>query len=30
MYEDRWEESALGRYMATFIATRAERPAHER
>ena len=30
MYEDRWEESALGRYMATFIATRAERPADER
>lgn len=27
MYEDRWEESALGRYMATFIATRAVRPA---
>jgi len=26
MYEDRWDESALGRYMATFIATRAVRP----
>jgi SAM-dependent methyltransferase len=27
MFEDRWEESALGRYMATFMATRAVRPA---
>jgi ubiquinone/menaquinone biosynthesis C-methylase UbiE len=26
MYEDRWDESALGRYMATFVATRAARP----
>jgi len=28
MFEDRWEESALGRFMATFIATRAVRPRH--
>jgi len=27
LFEDRWEESALGRYMATFMATRAVRPA---
>lgn len=27
MFEDRWDESALGRYMATFMATRAVRPA---
>ena len=27
MYEDRWPETALGRYMATYIATRAVRPA---
>ena len=27
MFEDRWPESALGRYLATFIATRALRPA---
>ena len=27
LYEDRWRESALGRYAATFIATRAVRPA---
>ena len=27
MFEDHWEESALGRYMATFMATRAVRPA---
>jgi SAM-dependent methyltransferase len=27
LYEDRWSESALGRYAATFIATRAVRPA---
>lgn len=27
MFEDRWEESALGRYMATFMATRAVRSA---
>ena len=26
MFEDRWDESALGRYMATFMATRAVRP----
>jgi SAM-dependent methyltransferase len=26
LYEDRWSESALGRYAATFIATRALRP----
>ena len=27
LFEDRWDESALGRYMATFMATRAVRPA---
>jgi SAM-dependent methyltransferase len=27
LYEDRWSESALGRYMSTFMATRAVRPA---
>jgi hypothetical protein len=27
MFEDRWSESALGRYLATFMATRAVRPA---
>ena len=27
MFEDRWAESALGRYLATFMATRAVRPA---
>ena len=27
LYEDRWSESALGRYAATFMATRALRPA---
>ncbi len=27
MFEDRWEESTLGRYMATYMATRALRPA---
>jgi SAM-dependent methyltransferase len=26
LYEDRWSESALGRYMSTFMATRAVRP----
>jgi SAM-dependent methyltransferase len=26
LFEDRWPESALGRYLATFIATRAVRP----
>lgn len=26
MFEDRWPESALGRYLATFVATRAVRP----
>ena len=26
MFEDRWPVSALGRYMATFMATRAVRP----
>jgi SAM-dependent methyltransferase len=26
MFEDRWPESALGRYLATFMATRAVRP----
>jgi SAM-dependent methyltransferase len=27
LYEDRWPESPLGRYLATFVATRALRPA---
>ncbi len=27
MFEDRWEDSTLGRYMATYMATRAVRPA---
>ena len=27
MFEDRWSESPLGRYLATFVATRAMRPA---
>ncbi len=26
LFEDRWQDSALGRYLATFIATRAVRP----
>jgi len=26
MFEDRWPESPLGRYLATFVATRAVRP----